>query len=209
MGSSATLKKFALLPWLLFAAFPASDSVPTTSPTAPFTSSLFFAHGGTHPSLLGALFRRVDITSYLAWVAEECQGTPALFGAPWAEHFSRTPPFAVLLWVPVSLYLAAGALALPLASSLLLLVAGALTWSILEYLLHRFLFHLDKSLPPYALAMVLAFMLHGVHHKYPKDATRIVLPARKRATITPPHTQDCTHTTPLTVFTRSPSYLPW
>ena len=93
------------------------------------------------------------------------------------EAFSRTPPAAVLLWLPAAIWVAGDGLrALPLPTSVLLLFAGALTWTALEYLLHRFLFHADKALPPYAIAICLAFMLHGVHHKFPKDATRIVLP---------------------------------
>lgn len=49
---------------------------------------------------------------------------------------------------------------------------GFLFFTLFEYLMHRFVYHLpsvyDESGPAYAL--------HGIHHKYPRDKKRLVMP---------------------------------
>lgn len=49
---------------------------------------------------------------------------------------------------------------------------GIISFTLVEYLIHRFLYHLpqvyEKGNIPYAL--------HGIHHKYPKDKKRLVMP---------------------------------
>jgi dihydroceramide fatty acyl 2-hydroxylase len=54
-----------------------------------------------------------------------------------------------------------------------LFVVGVLAWTLAEYLLHRFFFHLvveeeGKKLP--------FFLVHGYHHEYPQDKLRLVAP---------------------------------
>ena len=46
---------------------------------------------------------------------------------------------------------------------------GNLVWTILEYTLHRFLFHVDRWLPDKPLFLMLHFTAHGVHHYLPMD----------------------------------------
>lgn len=53
---------------------------------------------------------------------------------------------------------------------------GNLVWTILEYGMHRFLFHLDDHLPDKNWALMLHFLLHGVHHYLPMDRLRLVMP---------------------------------
>lgn len=45
-----------------------------------------------------------------------------------------------------------------------LLVLGALGWTLMEYLIHRFLFHMEPPSGSYYL-ITLHFVLHGQHHK--------------------------------------------
>lgn len=56
---------------------------------------------------------------------------------------------------------------------LLYLAAGLFIWSITEYLLHRFIFHF---VPKSKWGLRLHFIFHGVHHDYPRDAKRLVMP---------------------------------
>ncbi|KAJ4170665.1 fatty acid alpha-hydroxylase [Fusarium falciforme] len=49
-------------------------------------------------------------------------------------------------------------------------------WSIIEYVLHRFLFHLDYYLPDNRVGITLHFLLHGIHHYLPMDKYRLVMP---------------------------------
>lgn len=38
---------------------------------------------------------------------------------------------------------------------------------LLEYGMHRFLFHIDEYLPDHPAALTLHFLLHGIHHYIP------------------------------------------
>jgi 4-hydroxysphinganine ceramide fatty acyl 2-hydroxylase len=53
---------------------------------------------------------------------------------------------------------------------------GLLFWTLLEYVLHRFLFHLDYYLPDNRVGITAHFLLHGIHHYLPMDKYRLVLP---------------------------------
>lgn len=48
-------------------------------------------------------------------------------------------------------------------------LAGNVLWTLLEYVLHRFLFHIDEWLPDRPFFMMLHFLLHGIHHYMPMD----------------------------------------
>lgn len=50
---------------------------------------------------------------------------------------------------------------------------GLLIWTITEYILHRFVFHFQ---PKSNWGKRLHFIFHGVHHDYPNDAKRLVMP---------------------------------
>jgi 4-hydroxysphinganine ceramide fatty acyl 2-hydroxylase len=53
---------------------------------------------------------------------------------------------------------------------------GFSIWSLLEYILHRFLFHLDYYLPDNRVGLSMHFLLHGIHHYLPMDKYRLVMP---------------------------------
>jgi sterol desaturase/sphingolipid hydroxylase (fatty acid hydroxylase superfamily) len=50
---------------------------------------------------------------------------------------------------------------------------GLLVWSATEYCLHRFIFHYH---PTSDFGKRIHFIFHGVHHDYPKDKKRLVMP---------------------------------
>ncbi|HEY2800382.1 MAG TPA: sterol desaturase family protein [Chthoniobacterales bacterium] len=54
-----------------------------------------------------------------------------------------------------------------------LFVLGLFLWTLVEYVMHRWVFHYQ---PRSAWGKRLHFMMHGVHHDYPKDASRLVMP---------------------------------
>lgn len=62
----------------------------------------------------------------------------------------------------------------------LLFAAGALFWSFFEYLMHRFSFHFA---PSNRIGLALAYLVHGVHHAYPEDRRRWVMPPSVSAPI--------------------------
>ncbi|KAH6333737.1 ceramide fatty acid hydroxylase [Parastagonospora nodorum] len=55
-------------------------------------------------------------------------------------------------------------------------VFGLGFWTIIEYVLHRCLFHLDEHLPDNRVGITLHFLLHGIHHYLPMDKYRLVMP---------------------------------
>ena len=55
-----------------------------------------------------------------------------------------------------------------------LFVSGLFVWTLVEYIMHRFVFHYEPADKPWAQRM--HFIFHGVHHDYPSDAKRLVLP---------------------------------
>src|SRR5258705_10594861 len=56
---------------------------------------------------------------------------------------------------------------------ILYLLFGIFVWSVTEYLLHRFIFHFE---PTSKLGKQLHFIFHGVHHDFPRDRKRLVMP---------------------------------
>jgi 4-hydroxysphinganine ceramide fatty acyl 2-hydroxylase len=98
-----------------------------------------------------------------------------LFQSDFLEMFTHVhPTIPLAVYLPVVAYclykawdvLAAGQIAG-------LFVLGTLTWTLTEYLLHRFVFHYE---PKSEWGKKLHFLMHGVHHDYPNDSLRLVMP---------------------------------
>ncbi|KAK3671029.1 fatty acid alpha-hydroxylase [Recurvomyces mirabilis] len=100
-----------------------------------------------------------------------------LFGN-FLEPLSKTPWWVVpTIWLPAITY---GTLLasqhLSLASTTGYWIFGLCFWTLIEYVLHRFLFHLDAWLPDNRAALTAHFLLHGIHHYLPMDRLRLVMP---------------------------------
>ncbi|MCS6904323.1 MAG: sterol desaturase family protein [Bacteroidia bacterium] len=84
------------------------------------------------------------------------------------------PSVPLLIYTPVIIFFLYRAfLQLPVLLGILFFVFGTITWSFTEYVLHRFLFH-----HPFhsKLGKRFHFIMHGVHHQYPQDPLRLVMP---------------------------------
>ncbi|KAH9926748.1 oxidoreductase [Fomitopsis serialis] len=66
---------------------------------------------------------------------------------------------------------------------------GNFVWTILEYVFHRFLFHIDKLLPDNPAGITLHFLTHGIHHYLPMDRLRLVMPPVLFSVLSFPMTQ--------------------
>jgi sterol desaturase/sphingolipid hydroxylase (fatty acid hydroxylase superfamily) len=92
------------------------------------------------------------------------------------ERLSRIRPATVLTvflpLVAVAFYLSLASGRTALASTALFLT-GAAFWTLFEYFFHRFIFHFE---PEGAFQTRLQFVMHGVHHQYPQDKDRLVMP---------------------------------
>jgi 4-hydroxysphinganine ceramide fatty acyl 2-hydroxylase len=103
--------------------------------------------------------------------------SPRMFENRLLERLSRVHPgVPPLLYLPVIAFLLVRAigheqLAIPAVGGVF--VAGIGVWSLGEYALHRFVFHLE---PDSRWGRRLHFIIHGVHHDYPHDPMRLVMP---------------------------------
>ena len=103
--------------------------------------------------------------------------TVRMFESNFMEFFSHVHPVTpIVLYGPViclMLYLSFAQKHLSVLAVLIFFVVGVLTWTLLEYAIHRYVFHYE---PKTRLGKLLHFIMHGVHHDYPNDATRLVMP---------------------------------
>lgn len=100
-----------------------------------------------------------------------------MFKSDFLESLSKVhwtvPP---LIFVPVIGYFSWRSFAVFHISILTFLgcfLGGLVIWTFTEYVLHRFLFHWE---PQSAWGKRLHFIFHGVHHDFPQDALRLVMP---------------------------------
>jgi 4-hydroxysphinganine ceramide fatty acyl 2-hydroxylase len=93
-----------------------------------------------------------------------------LFDSPWLEPVTRTKWYIVpLLWLPVAAYYLSLGIRIGIWTVLFFLL-GVLLWTLMEYGLHRFVFHSESRFKENngTLAM-LHFLCHGIHHAFPMD----------------------------------------
>lgn len=103
--------------------------------------------------------------------------TVRMFKSDFMESLSRVhPSVPLIIFVPVilyMLYLSIFEFKIGLLSIVGLVIFGLFIWTITEYLLHRFVFHWElKS----EIGARIHFIFHGVHHDYPSDSRRLVMP---------------------------------
>ena len=100
-----------------------------------------------------------------------------MFESDFMEFFSRVhPAIPLVLYLPVVGYALYVALWKQELSALVVVgffVLGILLWTLLEYLIHRYIFHYE---PKTRVGKRLHYIIHGVHHDYPNDARRLVMP---------------------------------
>jgi sterol desaturase/sphingolipid hydroxylase (fatty acid hydroxylase superfamily) len=118
--------------------------------------------------------------AFVAWQRLHIPGRLTLFTNTMVESLTFTPWYGPLLaWTPVivgllSLIILPSDLTLFRVCNLTLI--GVLLWSLIEWTLHRFLFHMDAFMLPSPFLYTIQFLLHGVHHKTPADELRLVFP---------------------------------
>ena len=101
-----------------------------------------------------------------------------LFKSDFLEFFTHIHPAVVLaLWVPVIAFFLARAVVLPWPGRPLFVplcyVSGVFLWTLVEYCLHRFLFHYEARTE---WGKKVFYLFHGVHHAQPMCKSRLVMP---------------------------------
>jgi len=105
-----------------------------------------------------------------------------VFESSWLEGISKAP-----WWLPLIIFapiigwgFSRGVVGFGWLETLGLYAGGWLIWTLIEYLLHRFLFHWTG---PSVKERFRHFMMHGYHHVFPNDPVRLVAPPMMSATV--------------------------
>ncbi|UOQ78837.1 sterol desaturase family protein [Hymenobacter sp. 5516J-16] len=105
------------------------------------------------------------------------KGSARLFENPVLERLTHTHiagPLSIFFAVAgVSLYYSLSEGLLTGLSAFGLFLGGWLLFTLAEYLMHRFVYHMSTNTPRKAKFQ---YTMHGVHHEFPKDKTRLAMP---------------------------------
>lgn len=100
-----------------------------------------------------------------------------MFKSDLLESLSKVPYFVPLVvYMPLIVFLIWKAFATVQMNTITFfgwLLAGLFIWTLTEYMMHRFVFHFE---PSSEWGKKIHFIFHGVHHDYPNDANRLVMP---------------------------------
>ncbi|XP_057763857.1 dihydroceramide fatty acyl 2-hydroxylase FAH1-like isoform X2 [Salvia miltiorrhiza] len=126
--------------------------------------------------------------SYDEWVHKPIIGkdTPRFFENDFMELMTRTVWWVIpLVWLPVASFFASSSAraGIPPCHVAAAVVGGVFMWTLMEYCLHRFLFHMKTTT---YWGNTLHYLLHGCHHKHPMDALRLVFPPAAAAILAVP-----------------------
>lgn len=103
--------------------------------------------------------------------------SPKLFHNKFLEFLTKAHPIVI-----DTMYIILGTLMIGyfythysqnIGSIILLFIVGFFSWTFAEYMMHRFLYHKLKDA---TFSTGLQYLFHGIHHEYPDDEDRIVLP---------------------------------
>lgn len=104
------------------------------------------------------------------------KGEVILFKNKLLERLSRISPKTVLaVYLPMIIFAVWKnfAVGIDTATFGALFLSGFIFWTVFEYLLHRYVFHF---FPEGDFQTRVQFLFHGVHHQYPNDKDRLVMP---------------------------------
>lgn len=144
-------------------------------------------------------------SNYIEWVNKPVDRSLRLFDSEFCEMLSKTPFWVVpCYWIPIILILMKRSLESNESCSIVRTVAqvsqfksqaivfdlicfflksyilvhlalGIFLWTLFEYLIHRWIFHLD-AIAKNPFFRIIHFLFHGQHHKVPFDTQRLVFP---------------------------------
>ena len=103
------------------------------------------------------------------------KASPPMFKSGVLDKFTRvhhTVPL-ILFGPAIAILFGLGVDRLGLFRSLGFAVGGYLFWTLMEYWIHRVVFHFE---PEQGFGARLHWMVHGVHHDHPNDPLRLVMP---------------------------------
>ncbi|CAH1707771.1 unnamed protein product [Chironomus riparius] len=125
--------------------------------------------------------------NYEKWVNSPVDRDLRLFKSDFLELITKSTWYMPLLfWIPIIIYIIKNELALQETNQVFFkvftqLIIGIFLWTLFEYVLHQFCFHIDVRRFPDLKTF--HFFIHGNHHKVPFDKYRLVFPPIPAAVI--------------------------
>jgi sterol desaturase/sphingolipid hydroxylase (fatty acid hydroxylase superfamily) len=105
------------------------------------------------------------------------KGQAQLFRNPYLEMLTKGHPLVIWgMYLPLIIGMpayAAYSLHAPAGRIALSFLSGIFFWTLFEYLMHRFAFHMISESPR---AQKFIYVMHGNHHHYPRDRDRLFMP---------------------------------
>jgi 4-hydroxysphinganine ceramide fatty acyl 2-hydroxylase len=104
-------------------------------------------------------------------------GSAHMFSNPMLERMSRThisiPITMFLVLACISYYVGYTETEISIGTGLLISLGGFVFFTFVEYMMHKYFFHMDHDTP---MKDKIQYSVHGVHHDYPKDKDRLAMP---------------------------------
>ncbi|MDZ7772570.1 MAG: sterol desaturase family protein [Balneolaceae bacterium] len=109
------------------------------------------------------------------------EGQGRMFRNEFLEMLTKAPaPVSASLYTAISLGMVWVAwqrgVAESMGTALGVVLFAFFFWTFFEYVFHRYVNHLDEYFPGSELAHRIAHTLHGIHHEYPRDRERLMMP---------------------------------
>lgn len=109
------------------------------------------------------------------------EGQGRIFKNSLLEYLTKAPsPVSATIYIILLLGLLYYGYTIGAVQSLLvgvvIFVGAMFFWTLFEYFYHRYINHLDEHFPNSKLAARIAYILHGIHHEYPRDRKRLIMP---------------------------------
>lgn len=105
------------------------------------------------------------------------KGQVRLFENPFLEALTKTRPWVIYtIYIPFIAYLLIYShikLHLSIGFITLLFFIAMLSWTLVEYIAHRYIFHLKAKSE---LGKRIIYIFHENHHEYPRDKMRLFMP---------------------------------
>jgi sterol desaturase/sphingolipid hydroxylase (fatty acid hydroxylase superfamily) len=105
------------------------------------------------------------------------KGQALLFSNPLLEKLTKTSLlFIWLLYLPILIAMSAFVLEsgrLSFLTFFLTFISGMASWTLTEYVIHRFLFHGHEDS---GKMNKMRYLIHGTHHAFPRDKERLIMP---------------------------------
>lgn len=105
------------------------------------------------------------------------QGSKQMFKNPVMDKLTRShisvPIATLLILAGWFIYLGTVRATLVLSQYLVYIFVGVIAFTLFEYLMHRFLYHM---IPTSRVKGKIQYNIHGVHHEFPNDKSRMAMP---------------------------------